>query len=97
MTEAEALDKAWAMVRENDLERDIVGLKSVHLSRVSEVREVLGDNSDVREVLGLPELADTWYVSFLLKLQEGVVYQHPDDILISIDDRTGEPTLHWQM
>ena len=88
MTEAEALDRAWSVIRRLGLEH-ITGLKSIHLTTAAEVREVLEVDD--------PELTDTWHVSFLLKLDEGVVYQHPDDILITIDDRTGEPTLHYQM
>ena len=37
MTEAEALDKAWAVVRENDLEREKLGVKSIRLFLASGV------------------------------------------------------------
>jgi hypothetical protein len=89
MTEGEALERAWSVVRQAGIEQEIVRLKSIRLSTAAEVREVL----EVDE-LGL---ADTWYVSFLLKLDEGVLYQHPDDILITVDDGTGDATVHYQM
>lgn len=89
MTEAEALDRAWSVLRESDSEQEVGGLKSIRLSTAAEVREVLEVDD--------PDLTDTWYVSFLLKLDEGVVDQIPDDILITVDDRTGEATLHYQM
>jgi hypothetical protein len=89
MTEAEALEIAWSVIRGTALEQEIVGLKSIRLSIAAEVREVL----EIED----PDLTDTWYVSFLLKLDEGVIYQHPDDILITVDDCTGEATLHCQM
>jgi hypothetical protein len=89
MTEAEALERAWSVVRQAGIEQEIVRLKSIRLSTAAEVREVL----EVDE----PDLTDTWYVSFLLKLDEGVLYQHPDDILITVDDGTGEATVHYQM
>ena len=89
MTESEALAKAYAVVRGEGLQDQITGLKSVRLSLASEVRSVLGCDD--------PDLADTWYVSFGLKLDEGVVYQHPDDILLTVDDHTGRVTLHYQM
>jgi hypothetical protein len=80
MTEEEALERAWSVVREAGLEQEIVRLKTIRLSTAAEVREVL----EVDE----PDLADTWYVSFLLKLDAGVVYQHPDCILVTDDDGT---------
>jgi hypothetical protein len=89
MTEAEALDRAWTALRKCGSEQEVTGLKSIRLSTVAEVREFLEIDN--------PDITDTWYVCFQLKLESGVVHQHPDDILISIDDSSGEATLHWQM
>ena len=90
MMEAEALDRAWAVVRENDLEREILGFKSIRLFPASEVC----DDSKVLEALGLSEPADIWHVKFVRKPEKEVVCQYPNEILITIEDRTGEPTLH---
>lgn len=89
MTEAEALDKAWAVVRENDLEREILGVRPVRLFLASGVC----DDPAVLEALGLPEPSDTWRVKFVRKPEKEVACQFPNDILITIEDRTGEPTL----
>jgi len=90
MTEAQALDRAWAVVRENDLEREIIGVKSIRLCLASEV----GDDPKVLEALGLPEPADIWHVKFVRKPKKELACEYPNDILITIEDRTGEPTLH---
>ncbi len=88
MTEAEALERARAALRECGSEQEVIGLKSIRLSTATEWREFIGVDE--------PNKKDTWYVRFQLKLDEGIV-QHPDDILISIDDHSGEATLHSQM
>jgi len=89
MTESEALIIASAVLHEAGLQDEVTGLKSIRLSLAAEVREVLGSTD--------PDLADTWYVSFALKLDEGVVSQHPDNILITVDDHSGQATLIYQM
>jgi hypothetical protein len=53
------------------------------------MREVLDDLD--------PDPNDAWYIRFRLKLDAGVVDQIPDDILVAVDDRTGEVVLHYQM
>jgi hypothetical protein len=89
MTEAEALARATVAMQKEGLQDQITGLKSIRLSLASEVREVLG--------FGEPDVRDTWYVSFGLKLDEDVVDQSPDDVLFTVDDQSGEVTLVYQM
>ena len=89
MSEREALATAWSFLHKYDLHHDVTGLKSIRLSRAAEVREVLGSED--------PDLTDTWYVSFGLKLAEQHPNIHPDDLLITIDDHTGVATLVYQM
>jgi hypothetical protein len=87
--EAKALELAWTVVRREGLEQAIVGLESIRLSTAAEVQQVLAVNE--------PGLSDVWYVSFLLKLEQDIASQHPDDLLITVNDQTGEASLHYQM
>jgi hypothetical protein len=89
MTEPEALAIVTTAIREEGLGAQITGLKSIRFSPASEFREVFGCDD--------PDARDVWYVSFALKLDEGVIEQHPDDVLFKVDDQTGEVTLIWQM
>ncbi len=95
MTEAEALARAWAVVREIDLERDLYELLSIRLFLAAEVC----DDSIVREALGLPEPADTWHVKFKVCAESrgSGVYRWLNAILVAINDHTGEPTLHQHL
>jgi len=89
MTEVEVLARATAAMQQEGLQDQITGLKSIRLSLASEVREVLGWDE--------PDARDIWYVSFGLKLDEGVVHQSPDSVLFTVDDQSGEVTLVYQM
>jgi hypothetical protein len=89
MTENEAVALAVSTIREAGLSETITGLESIRLSTAAEVRQVLNIDS--------PDLVDTWFVSFALKREEGVIHEIPRSILIKIDDNTGTPRLVCQM
>ena len=89
MKETEALNIAWSVIRDNGLEKEVTGLKSIRFTQAAEEHEVLGVDD--------PDLVDKWCVSFSLVLEEGVLSQEPDDFLVTIDDRTGKATVVYQM
>lgn len=89
MTESEATSRAWSALRQHNLLDQVVGVGSIHLSTVQERQDCLGyDPLDV---------ADYWYITFLLKLDENVVSQTPDSILVQIDNVTHDVEIVTQM
>ncbi len=89
MTDQEALAIAWSAVDQEQLHDQIRGLAGLRLATAAEERDVLGIID--------PQLRDTWYVSFWLKLEDDVVDQSPNTILIKIDDQSGNAELVYQM
>ena len=89
MTEPEALSLAWSVLRERGLQDEVGKVGSIHFSTAQERREVLGKDH--------PDQSDYWYVTFSLKLDDGVVSQTPDSILVQIDNSTRVATILAQM
>jgi hypothetical protein len=88
VSEPEATALAWAAIDGLGVRGNVTGLIGIRLSTLKEFCDFWGFDPEDRR--------DQWYARFQLRDdEEGPT--HPDTVLITVDDRTGEAEVHYQM